>query len=403
MQSQATRKINAREAARDFQSGMTDLELMRKYEISPTTLKKLRGKLEAAGLLPIVAPPPTPVSEQRAPSAVEFRCPACGSARSQAFEECPHCGVIVAKFKRKASANAHHAKVEESEPGAHSDSSGPRTVIPFPETSAHVQEEPEDEDTAPEVRTFTKENWRTLLIGAGVALTAMFFFWPRWILETFRTLTHEFGHAVLGWLFGYPSLPAFDMLHGGGITAHFGRSGLLLFAIYAAVAGLMFLYRKNIKTVMALSVALLIHAFVAFTDAHNVLILWMGHGMELFFGMLFIYRSLSGHAIVHEAERPLYAIVGFFLIFANISFAMSLLWDQSFLAEYMDGKGGILDNDFVRIAQDHLRVRMRAVVYFFLFASFMSPIIAVGYYLFDQYAAAALLALLPTNPKAESS
>lgn len=92
-------KIKAGQVVRDIKNGMHDNALMAKYNLSPGQLSALYRKLETAGMLekPEVAPPDlNDVSTEDAP----FVCPSCGMPQSRFFEECPQCGVILAKLPR---------------------------------------------------------------------------------------------------------------------------------------------------------------------------------------------------------------------------------------------------------------------------------------------------------------
>ena len=57
--------------------------------------------------------------------------------------------------------------------------------------------------------------WLAFAIGLGLAVLTEL--WPllRSLIGYFVVLVHELGHAASGWLFGYPSLPAFDFTYGG--------------------------------------------------------------------------------------------------------------------------------------------------------------------------------------------
>lgn len=75
----------------------------------------------------------------------------------------------------------------------------------------------------------------------------------------------------------------------------------------------------------------------------------MGHGGELVFGALFLYRGLTAWGCKIPAERPLYAFLGLYILFHDLGFAWSLMRDPYARLEYQGGKGG-LDNDFVTAA-----------------------------------------------------
>jgi hypothetical protein len=396
--------INAKKVVRDIKSGMTDLQLMNTYSLSPRALQALSKKLVSAGLLTEKEwdsrgkPPSAPKSTRT------YGCPACGQRQTKDFDECPYCGVIVSKY---LSADQNRSEISGSFSTNTGPSHGSRTDDQpssgrFPalyEDASYVGEY--KEEFVPEPRSMESDEWKMLAVGSGVALLSMLFFWPGWILGTFKILVHELGHAAFGWSFGYPSIPAFDALHGGGVTLHIERSTLLLVVIYAAMAALIFAYRKNIKTVILLGILAAVHLWLSLTSGHSVLILFMGHGTELMIATLFIYRALSGRSIVHAAERPLYAIIGFFITFFDIHMAYKLLTDLSYMAEYMDGKDGDLDNDFVVIAQDYLHIDIRSVVIFFFICALLPPIISYLSFRYEQYIHSGIVSLLKRDPQAE--
>ncbi len=89
------RKISAREVAEDIRSGMHENQLMVKYEISLSQLRKMRKKLEDKGFLPSEASDQSRrIDAQRAGPA---HCLGCGYTTDQPFDECPRCGLIASK------------------------------------------------------------------------------------------------------------------------------------------------------------------------------------------------------------------------------------------------------------------------------------------------------------------
>ncbi|MCL4552510.1 MAG: M50 family metallopeptidase, partial [Candidatus Marsarchaeota archaeon] len=313
----------------DIRSGMAAAELMQKYRLSAKGLDALFRKLVGAGLLHQNELDRLRDDPVRA-AHVAWKCPACGAAQTREYAECPQCGVIVAKFQSRQSGTGDAERQPEtflSQPTplpSDAPSGGwveletgngrfsrELSVAPHGETTAapvtgrlsagpqfHDYQEDqatgiddESESTIPEPQTLDRTGWMMLLVGPVVALACFAFFWFRWILETFKTLVHEMGHAIFGWLFGYPSFPAFDVIWGGGVTIHTERSTLLCILIYAGFAGLFWVYRKNRGTLIVLTILVLIYSVCAFTSIHSVLILFMGHGTELVIAGLFIYRS----------------------------------------------------------------------------------------------------------------
>jgi hypothetical protein len=226
---------------------------------------------------------------------------------------------------------------------------------------------PEPEAREPVLPTpLDRHAW--LALGIGAALSGVFLAEPhlRFVFGYLTTLIHELGHTVVGWLFGYPSLPAFDFAYGGGVTPAQTRSSLLLAVVYVLLAGLIVAYRRNRLTLIVLAVGAALFALCAHTQAHQVVILFMGHGMELLLAGVFLYRALSSSAVFHAAERPLYAACGFFIVFSDVAFAYRLWANPLERKLYEEAKGGGHWMDFSRIAQDYLGVGLPTVAFVFL-------------------------------------
>lgn len=353
-------------------------------------------------------------------SASIMQCPKCGFRRNSDDLECLRCGVIFAKLDSEALGEGWS---QEPEPhgSAHIESKkipGARASLETPPVSrgqskpespplgredeeagrVHIPEEllttEDDGEYFPEPSHMGRDQWVTLAWGLGIALLVFVIprifcgFFSAWLGSTFAalmTLIHEAGHSVFGWLFGYPSLPAFDFMYGGGVALHIGRSWLLVAAVYAALVALIYLARGNALTVCLLVLFGLVHAVLAFTEGHQVIILFMGHGTELIIAALFIYRALSGSAVVHEVERPLYAAIGFWITLYDLAFAWSLITSESARFDYGEAKGGGHWMDFDRIAREFLHVDLVTVaIFFFLICAVTIPVGYLGYR-YQQY------------------
>jgi len=227
-----------------------------------------------------------------------------------------------------------------------------------------------------------RKAWESLGIGLVTAIVILFVPFLSFVFRYLITLVHEIGHAFWGWLFGYPSIPAFDFTYGGGITMHQDRRMIIVIIVYALFAWLFYLYRKNHLSLVVLLVIVALYTISAFTSFHSILILFMGHGTELIFGAIFFYRALSGSSIIIDAERPLYGFLGFFVFFSDIGFAHRLITSTSFRAEYEAAKGGGHWMDFSRIAEEYLKVKLSTVAVFFLFLCLITPLLT---FLFFRY------------------
>jgi RNA polymerase subunit RPABC4/transcription elongation factor Spt4 len=108
------RHISGREVVQDVNSGMDDLALMNKYKLSPRELDALMKKLVAAERITEAE-----LSELQLlwaqKKGAEWHCPACHMPQAHEFEECPQCGIIVAKYKEKFRHEPEQPATEDSQ------------------------------------------------------------------------------------------------------------------------------------------------------------------------------------------------------------------------------------------------------------------------------------------------
>ncbi|MCA1960479.1 MAG: hypothetical protein LDL33_06765 [Desulfomonile sp.] len=95
------RTISAGEILSDLRSGLNDNDLMQKYRLSARALESIFGKLLQAGLLAQSELDARLDVSQRTVALEVFRCPSCDCVQLTKFDECPRCGVVLAKYKPK--------------------------------------------------------------------------------------------------------------------------------------------------------------------------------------------------------------------------------------------------------------------------------------------------------------
>jgi len=188
-------------------------------------------------------------------------------------------------------------------------------------------------------------------------------------------LVHELGHALLGWIFGYPSIPAFDFTYGGGVAVHEERKLLLVVALYAAWIAGAWCARGRPRLLAAIAVGFVLWNLVAYTRCHRIAILLAGHGAELAIAGVFLHRAIGGWGTFHAAERGAYAMVAWFVVIRDTGFAWGLITDAHARRRYEDAKGGGHWMDFSRVAENHLGVDLAVVAGFFL-AGCAVPVLA---------------------------
>ncbi|HYR28117.1 MAG TPA: hypothetical protein VEU30_06595 [Thermoanaerobaculia bacterium] len=228
------------------------------------------------------------------------------------------------------------------------------------------------------------------ILGTGLAAAIAVYAIPftRSVASALVTLFHELGHAVMGWLMGHPSLPAFDFVYGGGFT-HMGELRLPLAAgIAIGFAYLLWLFRENRRSVAIIAAVFAVwFLFVTKEWRREVAFAAAGHAAELILAGVFFYKALAGTGWNNpEIERPLGAFVAFFVQIHSVHFAWRLTHDADYLAWYRDGKGGALMNDLEIIALDlqiylGLNPEITGVARMLLVVSLLPAVVAVTWYL----------------------
>jgi hypothetical protein len=248
-------------------------------------------------------------------------------------------------------------------------------------------------DSEPAGRLTAKAR-KCLGIGFVMGLVLMLVPLLRFIVGYLGILVHELGHAIFAWSFGYPAIPAFDFLYGGGITIYTDRSILLQILVFAIFGYLLYFYRSNRLTLAVLGAGILVYGLLALTELHQMVISFMGHGTELVFAGIFLFRAMKGSHITHAVERPLYAGLGFFLLFHNFLFVHRLITSENFRQVYAEGKGGLLDHDFTVIGRDFLGVGTMAMGQIFLVCCLLSLALTWIAFRYEERLKAVLVRLL---------
>ena len=187
------------------------------------------------------------------------------------------------------------------------------------------------------------------LIGALIAHA----FWPSAAaLGALQTLFHETWHAVVAWLLGHPSIPAFDFMFGGGVTTYGQFRITLALAIAAGFGYLGWRFRERTPVAVTIGVLFLLWLFVVTKEwRRETVMASAGAIFELLLGATFLYMTIANVGWrAPQIERPLGAVIAFFSLFKVWIFSMGLIRDREILDEYMKGKGGAMMNDLDVIA-----------------------------------------------------
>lgn len=213
--------------------------------------------------------------------------------------------------------------------------------------------EVDDEEPVLNGRIGSKE---LMILGGGLVAAVAAYIFPltRIVLSALVTLFHEFGHAVVGWFLGMPSLPAFDFVYGGGWT-HSGAFRLSLAILIAGgFAFLAYHFRQSPKAVMLIGVVFVFWLiFVSAEWRRELAFSAAGHAAEFILAGILFYQALAGVGWRSPTfERPLGAFVAFYVQINSTMFAWRLIHDADFLAWYKEGKGGAAMNDLEVVALD---------------------------------------------------
>lgn len=248
-------------------------------------------------------------------------CPRCDFENMRGALECARCGVVFAKLTRETAFPIRRPVIEED-----------RVVD----------------------GKLGRDELRIMGIGLGLAILAYAFPLTRFVFSALVTLFHELGHAVVGWLMGHPSLPAFDFVYGGGFT-HMGQFRLVIAtAIALAFAYLLWLFRENRRSMTIVGVIFAVWLLFVTKEWRRELAFGSaGHLAEFVMAAIFFYKALAGVGWKNPVlERPLGAFVAFFVQIHSTAFAWRLITDPVFMDWYREGKGGALMNDLEVIALD---------------------------------------------------
>ncbi|MCW8140079.1 MAG: hypothetical protein KIT58_14365 [Planctomycetota bacterium] len=156
---------------------------------------------------------------------------------------------------------------------------------------------------------------------------------------------HEFGHAIFGWLLGFPSIPL------PVVTFHGQQSVVAFVLAWGAVGTLVVRSRPPLSVLAPLAALPLIFGVLALQPVREVVFLWGGHGGEVLFAALFFYLALRG-GLDKPYERPIYATLAWSAWFNNVNMFRKLITDPAFQYVYHVQSFLMADgtNDYSRIA-----------------------------------------------------
>ena len=229
-----------------------------------------------------------------------------------------------------------------------------------------------------------RDVWISFAIGGLLAVIALVIPLVGFVADVLITVIHELGHVATAWILGSPALPSFDLFYGGGVSHTFARQPILILLVYAAFAGMAYRSRDERRALVTILVAVGIYSAVVFSPLRDILITAMGHGMELLFAAVFLYRALS--AAISSAAKSVRCTLfsGFTSSSPMPDLAYRLISSHEFREDYGQAKGGSYSMDFSRIAEENLHVRLEVVATFFLVACVLTPLAAFLCHLYQR-------------------
>jgi hypothetical protein len=224
------------------------------------------------------------------------------------------------------------------------------------------------DESSPAERRARIEPWFFLALGLATApvfaLTPILGFMG-WFLAS---LVHEMGHAALAWFCGMPAVPAIS-LAGHAAAIHSDQVPLFVACVAALLAfGAWRIFEGRARWI-ALGLIAVFYPLIALTGLKELLHLLAGHGGELAFATLALWKALDGGFTDSRAERALYGTVGWYLLGKNALLCFGLMTSQSARSRYHQNGSFGLQNDLIRVANDVLGWPLEGVAFCMLVAS----------------------------------
>jgi hypothetical protein len=277
----------------------------------------------------------------RMTSAAVQSCPRCRRPCAESEFVCGLCGELLRRRPQRSAKPVETVKVVEVEP----------TEAPHG-ASAREKFEP----------------W--IYLGLGALTAPVFALTPfvgymGWFLAS---LVHEMGHAAFAWFCGMPAFPAIA-LDGHAAAMHGEQSLFLVLMIALAIGAVAWRCLRGVPRVVAFALLAFGYPGLVLSGAKEVLHLLAGHGAELAFATLSLWKTLDGGFTRSRAERLLYGTVGWFLLDKNLRLCWLLMHSEAARADYMSNGSFGMTNDYLRVAEDILYWRLESVALLMLVAA----------------------------------
>jgi len=209
-----------------------------------------------------------------------------------------------------------------------------------------------------------------IYLGIGAVTAPIFALTPLlgymgWFL---RSLVHEMGHCAVGWFFGMAAIPAIS-LEGHAAAVHSEPSRFFAVLVWGALVGAAWRWLQGRARWIAMGVVAVLYPALAFTQARDVLQVLAGHGGELAFATLCLWKTLDGGFTESRLERGLYGTVGWYLLGSNLVLCLGLVASPASRQEYSENGSFGLTNDMIRVADELLDWTLPSVALLVLVAA----------------------------------
>jgi hypothetical protein len=272
--------------------------------------------------------------------AAQAVCARCGRPDDGASFACGLCGEVLRRAPESARA-----------PPAASDAAVPSRA------SWEARPVPVDRERERRARA---EPW--FYLGLGLVIAPIFAWTPLlqymgWFLAS---LVHEMGHSAVAWFCGMPAFPAIA-LDGHAAAVHGPQLLFLVALIAGGMASFLWKRLEGTRRIAALIALGILYPALAFTSARELAHLVAGHGGELAFATLCLWKALDGGFTESRAERLAYGVVGWYLAGKNLFLFGGLFGSAASRAHYAENGSFGMTNDMIRVAEDVLGWRLESV------------------------------------------
>jgi len=278
----------------------------------------------------------------------QLACPRCARPHAEHSRACELCGQLL-----RTPATAAVTAPAAPAPAA--------TVLARPAPAARALPFAAAPDRSP---------W--IYLALGLATAPLFAATPlvRFMGWFLASLVHEMGHAAYAWLCGMPAVPAIS-LEGHAAAAHMKQQPLLVLLIGGGAAAWMGTKLAGTRRWVALGALAVLYPLLALTGVRELGFLLAGHGAELGFGVLCLWKTLDGGFTESRLERALYGTVGWYLVGRNAWLCLGLMGSAAARDEYHSSGSFGLPNDYIRAAEDVLGWQLQSVALLMLIGAIL--------------------------------